>query len=166
MRNNYRKSVGEEEGSKEEQSFPKAGNWIYHSKRCVTCKRMTDGRTEYKSERTGRTYKIRRHYTCQNTHNIYLVTCKLCNSQYTGQTKKTMAYRHAWHRDEIKRSTDGIGEHFHQHSISLNLNLKIEKDMESIMEAFDLTIIGSVQPDQPWSARALDRLEEDLKHRL
>ena len=59
--------------------------------------------------------KISRHYTCQNRFIVYLVTCKLCDSnpQYVGQSKQTMAQRHRGHRSEINRGEVGLGEHFH-----------------------------------------------------
>ena len=91
---------------------------------------------------------------------MYLITCRLCQSQYTGQTTKTVRERHYGHRAEIKRREEGHGEHFHQHAVDLGVSV------ETIMENFDLTIIGSVEPDQPWSKTRLDRLESDMMERL
>ena len=38
------------------QPPPPSGNFKLHCKNCVTCKRMEDGKTEYHSAKTGRTY--------------------------------------------------------------------------------------------------------------
>ena len=77
-----------------------------------------------------------------------------------------MRRRHYGHRDEVKRSSDGIGEHFHQHAEDLGLNLKNRDDMEKLMEQFKLVLVGSVQPGQPWTQTRLDSLEADLQHRF
>ena len=77
-----------------------------------------------------------------------------------------MRKRHYGHRDEIKRSSDGIGEHFHQHSIELGLDLKKSTDMDELMRNFKLAIVGSVQPNMPWTQTRLDNLESDLQHRF
>ena len=46
-----------------------------------------------KSTMTNREYNIRRHYNCQSTWVIYVVTCTACQIQYIGQTKQTMVAR-------------------------------------------------------------------------
>ena len=80
------------------------------------------GKKEYKSAKTGKTYKIRRHYTCENhTHLVYLVRCVICNINYIGQTTQNMKQRHIGHRSEIRRGYDAVGRHFKQHGESLDL---------------------------------------------
>ena len=54
---------------------------------------MDDEVTRWKSNKTGRSYTIRRHYTCQTTYCVYLATCHLCQAQYIGQTIRTMQKR-------------------------------------------------------------------------
>ena len=161
MRNRFK-----EDGNSEQNqlAIPPAGNYKFHNSRCMCCLRMEDGRVNYKSTKTKREYRIRRHYTCQTTFCVYLVTCGLCSAQYTGQTTKTMRERHYGHRSEVKRCEDGVGAHFYQHASDLNLNLA--QDLESIMKYFNVTIIGSVEPDMPWSRSRLDRLESDMMERL
>ena len=135
---------------------PPPGNYKLHSRNCVTCSRMEDGKTEYVSAKTGRTYQIKRHYTCQNqTHLVYLVRCRLCNINYVGQTTRTMRQRHLGHRSEIRSGADGLGRHFRDHG--KDLNLKNENIFEEhIMQHFELTIIGSVEPNKPYSQKNLD----------
>ena len=84
--------------------------------------------------------------------------CKLCNIDYVGQTIQSMRERHWGHRSEIRSGADGLGRHFLSHGE--NLNLKNEKIFEeNVMQHFELTIIASVQPGQPWTQDNLDRLE-------
>ena len=158
MKNRFRKEDGFNSGPV--QPCPPAGNWVLHSSRCMCCLRMVDGKTSYTSTKTGRRYKIQRHYTCMTTYCVYLVTCGLCSAQYTGQTTKSMRDRHYGHRSEVKRKEEGHGEHFHQHAMELGIS------MEAAMEYFHLTIIGSVEPGQPWSKSRLDKLESDMMERL
>ena len=132
----------------------------------VCCARMEDNQTKVKISKTGREYIIRRHYTCLDTHVVYVATCLLCQCQYVGQTTKEMRRRHYGHRDEIKRRSDGIGEHFNDHAIQLGLDLKKSRDMEELMKSFKLTIVGSVQSGKPWTQDRLDSLESDLQHRF
>ena len=143
-----------------------AGNFHYHDRRCVCCARMEDGITKVKISKTGREYEIRRHYTCLSTHVVYLATCSICSSQYVGQTTMEMRRRHYGHRDEVKRGSDGIGEHFHQHADDMRLDLRKGEDMDRLMSEFKLVIVGSVQPGQPWTQSRLDNLEADLQHRF
>ena len=44
--------------------------------------------------------------------------------------------------------------------------LNLDTQMDEIMEHCDITIIASVQPDQPWSQTRLDALEADLQDRV
>ena len=143
------------------------GNFQYHDpKKCVFCSRMEDGLKKVKVSKTGREYQIKRHYTCLSTHVVYLATCGLCHSQYVGQTTMEMRKRHYGHRDEIKRQSDGIGEHFHHLAIEMGLDLKKSVDMDILMNEFQLAVVGSVQPGMPWTQSRLDALESDLQDRF
>ena len=144
---------------------PPPGNFKKHSKNCKACLRMTDGKKEFSSSKTERSYQIKRHYTCESTHLVYLVRCRLCNIDYVGQTTQSMRERHWGHRSEIRSGADGLGKHFLGHGV--NLNLKNEKIFEeSVMRHFDLTVIASVQPGQPWTQVNLDRLEGKFQKNL
>ena len=101
---------------------PPPGNFKLHNKNCVTCLRIDDEKTKFTSSRTGRAYKITRHYTCESSHVIYLARCCLCNVDYVGQTTQTMRKRHLGHRAEIRAGADGLGEHFlSKHGVGKNL---------------------------------------------
>ena len=113
-----------------------AVNYQYHdSKRCVCCSRMVDGLTKVEISKTEREYFIKRHYTCL--------------SQYVGQTTMEMRKRHYGNREEIRKSSDGIGEHFHQHSVKMGLDRKNSKDIKELMKMFKLAIVGSVHQRTP-----------------
>ena len=127
---------------------------------------VTDGLTRAKITKTGREYQIRRHYTCVDTHLVYLATCLICQSQYVGQTSNEMRKRHYGHRSEIKRRSDGLGAHFHDHAVAMGLDLSKSGEMDNLMDNFQLSIVGSVQPGQPWTQARLDQLEADLQHRF
>ena len=53
------------------------GNYKFHSKNCVTCDKMEDGQTSFYSDKTGRKYQIKRHYTCQDSWVVYYIRCTL-----------------------------------------------------------------------------------------
>ena len=158
MRNRYKST----QRSETDERPP--GNFKLHANRCKACDRMEDGRIAWNSNKTGRNYKIQRHYTCQTTFCVYLANCRLCQAQYIGQTTRTMQKRHYGHRAEVKTAADGLGHHFHQHALMLGLDLNT--DMDTIMQNCSLTIVASVEPDQPWSRSRLDNLEADLQDRV
>ena len=123
-----------------------------------------------RSTKTGREYTIRRHYNCQSSWVIYVVTCLACQVQYIGQTKQTMVARHYGHRTEVKEGLDGLGRHFKEvHGQGLDLYKK--EDLATCLESFQLKVIASVRPPStPEEELAchtrLDRLEADMQHRL
>jgi hypothetical protein len=142
------------------------GNYKLHNKNCVTCRRMEDGKVKYKSAKTGREYKISRHYTCENTHIVYLAKCLLCSVDYIGQSTRTMRARHLGHRAEIRSGADGLGKHFlEQHGQGFNLK-NDELFEEKVMKHFSLTVIASVEPGKPWSQSKLDQLEGQFQKNL
>ena len=94
-----------------------------------------------------------------------MVRCSLCNVDYVGQTTQTMRKRHLGHRGEIRSGADGLGKHFLSHGN--NLNLKNENIFEeNIMKHFELTIIGSVEPNKPWTQANLDKLEAKFQKNM
>ena len=48
----------------------------------------------------------------------------------------------------------------------MGLDLTIGNQMERLMQHFHLTVVGSVQPDKPWTQARLDNLASDLWHRF
>jgi hypothetical protein len=68
------------------------------------------------------------------------------------------------HRSEVITAADGLGEHFNIHAAHMGLNL--DTQIDQIMQYCNITIIASVEPDQPWSKSRLDALEADLQDRM
>ena len=143
---------------------------LHTDKPCVCCARMGDSTAMIRSTNTGRQYSISRHYNCQSSWVIYLVTCQACNIQYIGQTTQTMAARHYGHRREVKEGLDGLGRHFLDvHGVGLDLSKKA--DLARCLQDFNLVVIGSVRPpstpeEEQACRQRLDRLEADMQHRL
>ena len=75
-----------------------------------------------------------------------------------------MQKRHYGHRSEVKTAADGLGEHFHAHAVDMGLDLG--RQMDDIMQFCSITIIASVEPNQPWSRNRLDDMESDLQDRF
>ena len=113
--------------------------------RCVCCARMEEESSTVRSTRTGREYAIKRHYDCQSSWLIYVVTCVDCQVQYIGQTIQTMVAIHYGHRSEVRRGEDGFGRHFRDvHGGGLDLSRK--EHLEQCLQSFSLQIIASVRP--------------------
>ena len=145
-------------------SGPPVGNFKFHNNRCMCCNRMDNGKTSLVSSKTKREYKVKRHYTCQSTYCVYVLTCKLCSAQYTGQTTQSVQKRHYGHRGEVKRGEEGMGLHFYNHAIELGID--VNSKLDDIMEYCQLTVVASVEPGAPGSKGRLDRLEADIQNRF
>ena len=57
-------------------------------KNCITCRYITDGRTNYTFSATGETRTIRDRIDCNSRNLIYMIHCLRCNKQYIGETKR------------------------------------------------------------------------------
>ena len=126
---------------------------------------MEDGKTMYRSAKTNREYKIKRHYTCEKTHILYLAHCSLCNMDYVGQSTRSMRARHLGHRGEIWSWAEGLGRHFLAHGQGFDLKSD-EVFEDKVMKYFHLTIIASVEANKPWTQTRLDELEGRLQKQL
>ena len=90
----------------------------------------------------------------------------MCQKQYTGQSRRSLAERHQNHRSEVKSAANGLGAHFHQHLLDMGFDPKVNRNIEKIVPYFDLVIVISVNPDAPGAEDRLHRLEADFQHRL
>ena len=95
--------------------------------RCKMC-HFIDPNVTFKSSQTNHIYQIQKSGDCTTNNIIYLITCKLCNKQYVGQTQHNLQTRFRNHRFNIlhKNSLDSIGNHFShdQHNIN-DMSVKI-----------------------------------------
>ena len=143
---------------------------IHQPDSCVCCLKMDENVKKFQSSATNREYEIRRNYTCQSKWVVYVVTCTVCNIQYTGQTIQEVRKRHYGHRNEIRNGIAGLGSHFHDtHGAGMDLSQK--QNLKTCMAGFSLVVVASVKPPSipeeiPACQARLDRLEGDLQHRL
>ena len=88
------------------------------------------------------------------TTNMNLASISLCNVDHIGQTTQSIRQRHLGHWAEIRSGAGGLGKHFLSHG--QNLNLKQEEIFErNVIQYFELTVIASVEPNQPWTNRKM-----------
>ena len=107
---------------------------------CVCCARMDEKTTSVRITRTNREYQIKRHYNCQSSWVVYVVTCVDCQIQYIGQTIQTMTARHYGHRREVKTGADGLGQYF-LHGVGMDLNKKEDLASLQIMGSLRLGVV-------------------------
>ena len=80
--------------------------------RCrVSCPILTEGKC-FTSRNTKKTYPIKHHLTCDSAFVIYLASCTRCGGQYVGKSQTAFKKRHSNHKQEVKHSRGGIGQHF------------------------------------------------------
>ena len=106
--------------------------------RCKTCPYLKEGNF-FSSNSTNVNYspilKSCDSLTCQTENVVYLISCKICNIQYIGETQNSIQKRFTSHRSSINsgKSNQMIHQHFHQecHGLSnceIILIEKIESD--------------------------------------
>ena len=71
-----------------------------------------------------------RNYTCKTSNVVYCITCKFCNKQYIGETKKQLNTRISGHRFDITNLKTSLvsqaqTEHFNQENHDYKKHLKI-----------------------------------------
>ena len=85
----------------------------YSDTLCETCKKGLFHST-ITSSKNGKKHKIKQSLNCKSKNICYLINCKHCNQQYTGETKREFHLRLNSHTSDIKlnqRST-GMVRHF------------------------------------------------------
>ena len=89
------------------------GTFPCNKPRCLTCNHIQTG-THIKSHSTGHSFPIRHHITCTTKNIIYVITCKICNIQYTGHTTNTLRTRFNNHKATVRNHhiNTPVGKHF------------------------------------------------------
>ena len=127
-------------------------------RRCELCPRIKEG-VNFRSNFTGKTYKIRHNLTCKSKYCVYLITCEKCSKQYTGKSINYMHTRHGGHRSEIENETSELGVHFAACGIE-NLKLQI---IDCVQEGKDMALI---QLEGVWQNRlATFKVHENINIR-
>jgi predicted RNA-binding Zn-ribbon protein involved in translation (DUF1610 family) len=87
---------------------------------CKTCHIILRHSNSFKSNNTGKIFKIYQQMNCKSKNTIYLISCTKCGFQYVGETSQSLAYRMTQHRSTIKiKNPTPVGLHFNEsdHSI-------------------------------------------------
>ena len=88
-------------------------------KPCKTCPMITPSRTI--TSKYNKTYKIMKHLDCQTSYTVYVITCRKCGLQYTGETTQTTNNRIRNHISTINTKKDTpVAEHFNGRGHTIN----------------------------------------------
>ena len=99
---------------RQQNNLSSPGFWPWKSdSRCDTCRRENFC-TSVESSKNGRKHQIQSPLTCKSKNICYLIHCKHCNQQYTGETKLEFHLRLNNHTSDIKlnRKSTGMVRHF------------------------------------------------------
>ena len=77
----------------------------------VSCPIIKEGGT-FTSTNTKKTYRIKQKVDCTSSYVIYLGTCLKCGGQYVGKSQTPFKVRHSNHKQEIRKKTGGLGQHY------------------------------------------------------
>src|SRR6267154_1090133 len=69
--------------------------------KCQTCNIITDC-TTFKSSTYSKVFNIKANCNCSTSDIIYLITCKLCNIQYVGESGQNLRDRINNHKSKIR----------------------------------------------------------------
>jgi hypothetical protein len=67
---------------------------------------------QFSSTNTKRKYWIKERMDCDSPFVIYLATCNRCHGQYVGKSVTPFKKRHSNHKQEVKKKTGGLGQHY------------------------------------------------------
>ena len=108
------------------------------SKCKVACPVLNESKM-FKSNSTKKTYPIRQNMTCTSSFVIYLATCRRCSGQYVGKSQTDFKRRHSNHKQEIRWSKGGLGQHFggaracSYQDLSIQLIERVEQGNKSLL---------------------------------
>lgn len=117
------------------------------------CKTSTD---TFVSSVHGRSFEIRSVLSCKSSNIVYLITCRVCNIQYVGETNRKLAARLTDHRSNIKHNKPTpIAMHFNSanHSFSDISAIAIEQ-----IDLCDRTATTRKQREQYWQNKLATKI--------
>ena len=96
---------------------------------------------------------------CKSENIIYLISCKVCNFQYVGETKNRLQTRFSGHRTSIRKGDSGqfVHKHFHEDCHGLS-NCRIIPIERIYLSDYDRKNLNS---DQQERAKTKIRLERE-----
>ena len=111
--------------------------------RCQVCKNVVETDT-FQSFVDKKVYKINHRFTCSGKCLVYLLSCKVCGRQYTGQTVDEFRYRWNNYKDNNRKSLRrdehkqaGFFAHFQS------------SDHNGFLEDTEITFIDKTDPSDP-----------------
>ena len=127
------------------------------SRRCGTCPYLDECNFFYSNSTRNRYFPKTGSLDsldCKTENIVYLISCKICNIQYIGETKNSLQKRFSGHRSSIRKGTSGqlIHKHFQEdcHGLSNCSIFPIEK--------IDSTGLAQQYNNEVEKERALNRL--------
>ena len=66
----------------------------------------------FRSQMTGKSYRLMTAVSCESQNIVYLVTCSKCKKQYVGKSSQMLRKRHYGHRREMELKSTPLGVHF------------------------------------------------------
>ncbi|KAK3099849.1 hypothetical protein FSP39_010733 [Pinctada imbricata] len=126
------------------------------NKRCKLCPRSQTTST-FKSTNTGHEYKILTNVSCKSRNVVYLITCRVCQKQYIGETEDGLNMRINNHRSSITTGKMNlpVAQHFNQdnHSwedmevVPIDHNVSWTTDQRVAKENFWQYTLKTIEPD-------------------
>jgi hypothetical protein len=135
------------------------GNFKCSRNKCIICKKHLVQSRSFTSCRTGETFQVRGHFTCDSKNIIYLIVCIKCNeAQYVGETKNTLRDRFYPHRSTIGTNTGTpLTMHFNQADHSLD-----DMGCMVIEQVSSSTEIGRLKRESFWITKLRTLIPEGL----
>ena len=118
-------------------------------RRCLTCSYSEDNNSFF-SNSTGKRFYPKTgdgHFlNCKSDNIIYLISCKICNLQYVGETKNCLHKRFSNHRSNIRlgKSCQLVHKHFQEDCHGLS-NCKIIPIEKIVLNEHDSRILTQAQ---------------------
>ncbi|XP_053568734.1 usherin [Bombina bombina] len=140
-------------------------NVFFHcgSRKCTSCSYATLGDT-FKSTGDEKSFKIKEYINCNTSYVIYLLTCKLCNIKYVGQTTRTLKTRILEHLRSIgdENSDTPVALHFkNEHNGNKSL-LSFQAVQDDILTLETEVDNNAVAPNLTYKERmAIKSLRDD-----
>ena len=122
----------------------KAGSERCKSPRCQTCNNV-EQTVFFESTMTKERYRINHQLDCNSKCLVYLLTCKVCNIQYVGQTSDKFRLRWNNYRNEARKAHAKEGsinqKHLHNHFL--------QDDHNGFLEDCHITFIDKTDTAAP-----------------
>ena len=158
LRQDWRQQTGYLGGLRTDKQTDVTKGSFRCGKNCITCRYITDGRTNYTFSATGE-------IDCNSKNLIYMIHCLRCNKQYIGETKRRLKDRFNEHRRPVDRPTlssrpTAVSDHFLSDNHSPNhIELIPLELIHSSRDALYITC-HLIERDQTLEPKGINKREE------